>query len=69
MKCSRETEDLARKIVLYVLGGATAIAAIFTAIVFTEEFFLVLLILTAAVIFSMLLGWLMGEISFCRGDK
>jgi uncharacterized protein (DUF983 family) len=69
MKCTRKTEDSARKIVMCILGGVIAIAAIFTAIVFTKLFITLFLILVSVLILIVLMVWLSGDLSFCKGES
>ena len=68
MKCSKKKEDLARKIVMWVLAISAAIITAFVAIVLTRVFMVVLGALVFGLTFLLVGEWLMGGISFCKGD-
>ena len=70
MKCTRKTEDTLRKIVASVLLLVVAAVTTFTTTtVFIQESLIFLSMAAGAFGIVTLVSWLLGDISFCKGDK
>lgn len=68
-KCTQSGEELARRIVAIIVGAGLLAGTVLLLYFELAIMLIFLTIIAGMALLFVLMGWLMGELSFCEGNK